>query len=439
MGILSNLRFLRGLRPPQDLVAIEIRPATPAELENAVRLILASPAALPDDRQVQNLVNLNLAYQPHLPTMLAFHSGHLISAVLPIVSPGRTMLLFPPNQLHGEFHLQVTRRLIEAACHNALLAGIHLAQVLLDNHASPLHSLLLSCSFKPLAELLYLQADIPPNLRPQPLAPDFYWLTYSQKTHHLFSQTILASYQQSLDCPTLNGLRDIDDILAGHKATGNFNPDLWFLLCRNDSHLGVLLLSPIPRSDIIELIYLGVPPNHRHHGTADLLMRHAAYTVSALHHTRLSLAVDANNLPALRLYWRHGLQAIGKKTALLRDLRIPTVTLGPALQQPTSAAEPSSSSPLTPHPSASPPPIPNPPTTCAFPVEKFFFRALPSGKCCLYADVNGKSDNVGLVSTASRSYFLLQLMSSRMGRADNQDMVIRMGADKGIAARRLRS
>jgi len=38
-------------------------------------------------------------------------------------------------------------------------------------------------------------------------------------------------------------------------------------------------------------------------------------------HGRLSLAVDAGNLPALKLYWRHGLQVIGRKQAMLRDLR----------------------------------------------------------------------------------------------------------------------
>lgn len=338
MGILSNLGFLRGLRPPEDLAAIEIRPATTPELPDAVRLILSSRTALPDDLQVQNIIQLALAHSPHIPAMLALHSGRLVSAVLPVVSPGRTMLLFPPNHLHGDLHAQVTQRLIEATCSNAIMAGLHLAQVLLDNHNSPLHSLLLACSFKPLAELLYLQAEIPRKLRPQPLAPDFYWLTYSSQTHHLFAQTVLASYQQSLDCPLLSGLRDIEDILEGHKATGSFDPQLWFLLCQKDIHVGALLLSAFPRSDMVELVYLGVPPQHRHTGVADLLMRHAAYIVSASPYARLSLAVDANNLPALRLYWRHGLQAVGRKTALLRDLRLPTVTFGPALQQPAPPA-----------------------------------------------------------------------------------------------------
>ena len=36
---------------------------------------------------------------------------------------------------------------------------------------------------------------------------------------------------------------------------------------------------------------------------------------------RLTLAVDSRNAPALKLYYRHGMQQIGAKTAMLRDLR----------------------------------------------------------------------------------------------------------------------
>ena len=35
----------------------------------------------------------------------------------------------------------------------------------------------------------------------------------------------------------------------------------------------------------------------------------------------LSLAVDAGNAPALKLYFRHGLRRVGARLALIRDLR----------------------------------------------------------------------------------------------------------------------
>jgi ribosomal protein S18 acetylase RimI-like enzyme len=36
---------------------------------------------------------------------------------------------------------------------------------------------------------------------------------------------------------------------------------------------------------------------------------------------RFTLAVDSINVPALKLYYRHGFNRIGSKLALMRDLR----------------------------------------------------------------------------------------------------------------------
>jgi ribosomal protein S18 acetylase RimI-like enzyme len=147
------------------------------------------------------------------------------------------------------------------------------------------------------------------------------WTAYSAETHALFGRIILDSYQNSLDCPALNGRRDIDDIIAGHQASGNFDPKLWFLLREGDTPLGVLLLSESLRSDSIELVYLGLTPAARGRKLGELMMRQAYATVSARNQPRLCLAVDSKNTPALKLYYRHGMHRIASKLALLRDLR----------------------------------------------------------------------------------------------------------------------
>jgi ribosomal protein S18 acetylase RimI-like enzyme len=43
--------------------------------------------------------------------------------------------------------------------------------------------------------------------------------------------------------------------------------------------------------------------------------------VVAQRRSDLSLAVDSRNVPALRLYYRHGLRRIGSRTAMVKDLR----------------------------------------------------------------------------------------------------------------------
>jgi ribosomal protein S18 acetylase RimI-like enzyme len=120
----------------------------------------------------------------------------------------------------------------------------------------------------------------------------------------------------------LNGRRNIEDVLAGHKAAGEFDPALWFLLLAPGGvPAGVLLLSRSTRTDALELVYLGLLKQHRGRGLGDVLMQHALASAVRIGSRRLSLAVDSQNTPALRLYHRHGLSRICTRLALLRDLR----------------------------------------------------------------------------------------------------------------------
>ena len=114
-------------------------------------------------------------------------------------------------------------------------------------------------------------------------------------------------------------------MIEGHKAAGEFDPKLWFLLRDRTNGApapaGVLLLNRSTRTDSLELVYLGLSPAYRGKKLGDAMMRHAINTASAIGSRRLSLAVDSNNAPALRLYQRHGMTRLCSRVALLRDLR----------------------------------------------------------------------------------------------------------------------
>jgi ribosomal protein S18 acetylase RimI-like enzyme len=235
------------------------------------------------------------------------------------------MLLFIPARPKHAAQAEATRALIENACRQAASEGVHLAQCLPDPDDSHAITLVQSCGFARLAELLYLSAAVTRQTAPPTLPPGWAWRTYSPAEHGVFAEAVLATYHQSLDCPALNGLRSIDDILEGHQATGEFDPAHWLLLSDERAQAAaVLLLSHIARTSAMELVYLGIAPHQRGRGLGDLLMRQAACVVASTRNTRLSLAVDAGNTPALRLYFRHGMQAAGRKLALMRDLRRPS-------------------------------------------------------------------------------------------------------------------
>ena len=210
--------------------------------------------------------------------------GRLLWAVLPILSPGRTMLLFaPPDPLPVPI-MPAATALLDTICQRFAGQDIQLAQVLLDPGDDPGRRLFEGRGFKRMAELIYLSAPIKRPLPPPPLAPGISILPYSPHTHSLFAGGILASYQQSLDCPALNGVRQIEDIIAGHKAGGDFDPRHWYVLCTStpdnnaEIPIGVLLLCRLPRGDSAELVYLGLAPAARGKGLGDWMMRRAFTT-----------------------------------------------------------------------------------------------------------------------------------------------------------------
>jgi ribosomal protein S18 acetylase RimI-like enzyme len=50
-------------------------------------------------------------------------------------------------------------------------------------------------------------------------------------------------------------------------------------------------------------------------------MQQAMHLTVTDHRRSLTLAVDSKNEPALRLYFRHGMQRIAARVAMIRDLR----------------------------------------------------------------------------------------------------------------------
>jgi ribosomal protein S18 acetylase RimI-like enzyme len=253
---------------------------------------------------------------------IAEAGGRIAWAVLPIPSPGRTVLLLGPSVGNAGTDRPAAELLVDAVCDEFGRRGLHLAQVLLDPNDRFSRDLYLDRSFDHIAELIYLIGEV---RRPFPaapaLAPGQLLQTYSPRNYGLFAETIAQSYQDSLDCPGLGGRRDIEDVMAGHKSAGDFDPAHWWVL--SDASIGpagVLIMSRVPNTDTAELVYLGLVPAARGRGYGNLLMRLAVSQVPAMRCAKLTLAVDSGNLPAIRLYHRFGMQENGRRIALMRTL-----------------------------------------------------------------------------------------------------------------------
>lgn len=300
------------------------------EIHSALRLLLATNGKPAGNEAVLDFLQFAVQRKIDVNDLwLAERRGRLVWALLPILSPGRTMLLFTPTDPPAGDAAGPAGLLVGAVCDHFAARGVQLAQILFAPEDSTSQSLYESLGFVVMAELVYLHGAAR-RTGPPPLPPGLEWVSYSPRTHAAFAQTIHESYDGSLDCPSLNGVRDIEDVVAGHKATGDFDPALWSLLCERSpsgelAALGTLLLSRVARSDVVELVYLGLRPIARGRGLGDLMMRQASHLVAAVEHERLSLAVDALNAPALRLYYRHGMQRVASKLAMMRQLASPLV------------------------------------------------------------------------------------------------------------------
>ncbi len=116
-------------------------------------------------------------------------------------------------------------------------------------------------------------------------------------------------------------MREIDDVLAGYRATGRFDPDHWLIARHGEQDVGCLILADHPDHGNMELVYMGLVPAARGRAWGAELVRHAQWLTSRAGRSRLVLAVDANNVPAIRIYTQSGFEAWQRRIVYARRLQ----------------------------------------------------------------------------------------------------------------------
>jgi len=246
----------------------------------------------------------------------------ILATCLWVPAPGRTAMLFGPNMSDHPRAAPALQLAVEAAMEDARAAGVLLVQAMLEPADAAGKTVFAAAGLTQLATLVYMERP-PPTNPPDYVLPAGYTLEpYSAATHPLFRQAINRSYEQTLDCPALTGLRDIEDVIEGHKAVGPFDPQLWSVVLESAQRhpVGCVLLSEIPARRALELVYLGLVPEARGCGMARALMLRTLGIASRRAFEIATLAVDAANAPAIRLYRRCGYTRIANRVALIKRL-----------------------------------------------------------------------------------------------------------------------
>lgn len=274
----------------------------------------------PDDRE-QEIERL-VASGPLDGLFVARQGVDLAGAVLGRALAGKVGVVWPPR-CRTDASPRLSLELLAAAESYLQQRQTVLAQALVELEGADA-AVLQAAGYQRVAELLYLASDAAVF----PDAPPAGRVTFEPYTSALqprLARLVELSYQGTLDCPAVNGLREVADVLEGYRATGVYDPSRWLVARIDDQDVGCLLLTDHPALDQWELIYMGVSPGFRGRGLGTDLVRQGQWLTRQAGRARLVLAVDAANLPALRTYVAAGFWQWGQKAAWVKQL-------GPARQ-----------------------------------------------------------------------------------------------------------
>ena len=275
--------------------------------------------------------------------------GRTQRAVLVIPGVGRTAMLFS-SPLSRRAEVAATGQLVSAALAGPVARDTALVQALVEPEEDLKHAAFVAGGMNPLTELLYLHrpadadapgahartapvladtAAWPAAVRPRPASvsavpaesqwADLRGVAWAPGLRDAFLSVIEASYEDTRDCPGLRGLRDMNDVLDGHRATGVFHPHLWTLWSDARGPVAALLMAESTATGAgagAELVYLGVVPRGRGRGLGGQLLDYALAS-ARFHGGAISLAVDRHNTAARRLYRRAGFTPTARRHALV--------------------------------------------------------------------------------------------------------------------------
>lgn len=288
-----------------------LKPETPAQRERALQVLL-------ENRSPEAQAALEAAAQSVDEELLiaALRGEQVVGAVFAQRQPGKVALVWPPRttaEETGNTAGELFRELLD----RLRLDGVQVVQAFPDVPGHADQQLLAAAGFEHVADLLYLvctEAGFP--TAPPTLSIELEACCDANLAR--LSEVLERSYEGTLDCPRLNGVRSAEDVLETYRAAGVFDAARWFLVRANQQDVGCLLLADHPQDEQWELVYIGLVPAARGQGIGRDLVRQAQWLTRQAGRRRLVLSVDAANAPALGLYASEGFAAWDRRAIYLQ-------------------------------------------------------------------------------------------------------------------------
>lgn len=249
---------------------------------------------------------------------IAREGARVVGAMVGMTAAGGAGLVWPPQALDRPDRTEIEDALIHATIRWLRHAGVRLSQVLLRDeelcHGRPL----LRHGFNQTTELLFLRHWLDATHVSRTVGSQLEFMPWLNCERSVFERSLLATYHGSLDCPELDGIRTVQQIIEGHQAQGRFDPDYWWLVTRHGQPAGVLLLNGVLDEPAWEIVYLGLVPVFRGHAMGAELVEHALEEAKLTRARFVDVTVDVRNVPARKLYAAKAFGLVERRHVLLR-------------------------------------------------------------------------------------------------------------------------
>ena len=251
------------------------------------------------------------------PIYIALRGEQLCGAAWGQRQTGNIAMLWPPQLAPGEDE-QTALRLAEAVVRVLDETAIEMTQALLPSSDAAAAPVLQAVGFDHLAQLLYMSCEANRFPTDPPTASQLEFEPYSGAKRGRLMAIVERTYERTLDCVGLNGMRTISEVITGYQDTGVFRPENWRIVRRRGEDIGVLLLTDHPQARHWELMYMGLVPESRGSGCGAEITQYAKWLAHCAGVERIVLAVDAANMPALRMYRMTGFEIWDRRTVYVR-------------------------------------------------------------------------------------------------------------------------
>ncbi len=298
--------------------SVEIVRCPPELRAEALALVLCDVAPSLRRQVAGGLLNAeDLAELANEPLFIARRGKQLCGAVWGQRQSGNIAVFWPPQLEAGE-DATTARSLAEAVIAALDDTSIELVQAFLSAPDPEIVTVLRHVGFHHLADLHYMACESQkfPVAAPNSCGLDY--TDYKPSQRHRLIGLIERTYEGTLDCTSLNGVRDIEHVINGYQNTGVFLPQCWLIVRSGDCDVGVLLLADHPQNRQWELMYVGLVPEARGRGWGRQITRYAQWLARGARAERIVVAVDAANGPAVAMYRSSGFELWDRRAVYVR-------------------------------------------------------------------------------------------------------------------------